>query len=353
MCYNIATDILSNWISLGGAVLDHSEFLSLPEVVRNYVTYTETIKGRSGHTVNEYVSDLRLFFRYLKIHRGLVPDNTPLEEISIHDVDIPFLRAVTLSEVYEFLVYCKEERGNNAKTRARKASSLRSFFKYLTVKCKALDMNPIDQLDMPKTKKSLPKYLSLEQSIELLNSVDGEYRERDFCILTLFLNCGFRLAELCSLNVTDIRNDRSIRVLGKGNKERIVYLNDSCVSAIEAYLKVRPVDGVPAEHKKALFLSRLKRRISRKTVQHIVYQYLGKIGLDGQGYSVHKLRHTAATLMYQHGNVDIRVLKDILGHADLGTTQIYTHLSNAQIKDAVESNPLAHVKQHPEKPSQK
>ncbi|MBP5618460.1 MAG: tyrosine recombinase XerC [Clostridia bacterium] len=330
-------------------VLDHSEFLQLPDIVKSYVSYTETVKGRSVHTVDEYVSDLRLFFRYLKVYRGIVPADTPLDEIPIHDIDVAFLRDVTLNEVYEFLVYCKNDRENNAKTRARKSSSLRSFFKYLTVKCQVLDVNPLDQLDSPKTKRSLPKYLTLEQSIELLNSVDGDYRERDYCILTLFLNCGLRLSELCGLNVTDIHTDRSMRVLGKGNKERIVYLNDACMEAVNNYLRVRPVDEVPAEHKKALFLSRLKRRISPKTVQHIVYHYLEKIGLDGQGYSVHKLRHTAATLMYQHGNVDIRVLKDILGHADLGTTQIYTHLSDTQIREAVESSPLANVKQKKQK----
>lgn len=324
--------------------MDHSEFLSLPEIVRDYVTYTETVKGRSGHTVDEYVSDLKTFFRYIKLYRGIVPADTEFNEIAINDIDADFLRSVTLSEVYEFLVFCKNERNNNSLTRARKSSSLRSFFKYLTVKRKILDVNPVDQLDSPKSKKSLPKYLTLEQSIDLLNNVSGNYKERDYCILTLFLNCGFRLSELCGLNVTDVRSDNSIRVLGKGNKERIVYLNDACLDAIKNYLKVRPVDGVPAEHKKALFLSRLKKRISRKTVQHIVYMNLEKIGLDGQGYSVHKLRHTAATLMYQHGNVDIRVLKDILGHADLGTTQIYTHLSNSQIKDAVESNPLSNIK---------
>ena len=278
------------------------------------------------------------------MYRGIVSADTEFNEIAINDIDAKFLRSVTLSEVYEFLVFCKNERNNNSLTRARKSSSLRSFFKYLTVKRNILDVNPIDQLDSPKSKKTLPKYLTLEQSIDLLNSVSGDYKERDYCILTLFLNCGFRLSELCGLNVTDVRSDNSIRVLGKGNKERIVYLNDACVDAINNYLKVRPVDGVPADHKKALFLSRLKKRISRKTVQHIVYMSLEKIGLDGQGYSVHKLRHTAATLMYQHGNVDIRVLKDILGHADLGTTQIYTHLSNAQIKDAVESNPLSNIK---------
>lgn len=325
--------------------MDHGEFLELPEIIRNYVTYTETVQGRSANTVDEYVSDLKTFFKYLKIYRGLVDADTEFHDISISDIDVDFIRSVTLTEVYEFLVFCKNDRDNNNQTRARKTSSLRSFFKYLTVKCKVLDFNPIDQLDSPKTKKALPKYLTLEQSMELLNNVDGEYKERDFCILTLFLNCGLRLSELCGLNVTDIRSDNSIRVLGKGNKERIVYLNDACIEAINAYLRARPVDGVPAEHKRALFLSRLKRRISRKTVQHIVYTNLEKIGLGGQGYSVHKLRHTAATLMYQHGNVDIRVLKDILGHSNLGTTQIYTHLSNEQIKEAVESNPLSNFHQ--------
>lgn len=324
--------------------MDHSEFLSLPEILRDYVTHVETVKGRSENTVDEYVSDIKTFLRYIKQSRGLVSKETEFSKITILDVDADFLRSVTLSEVYAFLVYCKNERNNNAKTRARKASSLRSFFKYLTVKKQILEVNPVDQLDLPKSKRSLPKYLTLDQSIDLLNSVSGDYKERDYCILTLFLNCGFRLSELCGLNVTDIRTDNSIRVLGKGNKERIVYLNEACVDAIKRYLPVRPVDGVPAEHKKALFLSRLKCRISRKTVQHIVYMNLEKIGLGGQGYSVHKLRHTAATLMYQHGNVDIRVLKDILGHADLGTTQIYTHLSNSQIKDAVEANPLSSIK---------
>lgn len=324
--------------------MNHSEFLLLPEIVRNYVTYIETVKGRSKHTIDEYVSDLKTFFRYIKQSRGLVEADSEFNMIAINDVDAEFLKSISLTEVYEFLVFCKNDRNNNSKTRARKSSSLRSFFKYLTVKCQILETNPIDQLDSPKSQKSLPKYLTLEQSLELLNSVSGDYKERDYCIITLFLNCGLRLSELCGLNVSDIRTDNSMRVLGKGNKERIVYLNSACLDALNNYLKVRPVDGVLGEHKKALFLSRLKKRISRKTVQHIVYMNLEKIGLSGQGYSVHKLRHTAATLMYQHGNVDIRVLKDILGHSDLGTTQIYTHLSNSQIKSAVEANPLSSVK---------
>ena len=195
---------------------------------------------------------------------------------------------------------------------------------------------------MPKLEKSLPKYLTLEQSIELLNAVEGKYKERDYAILTIFLNCGLRLSELVGLNVTDIRNDNTMRVIGKGSKERVVYLNDACISAIKAYLAVRPTDNV--KDKKALFLSSRLQRISPKTVQAMVYKYLEKIGLDSQGYSCHKLRHTAATLMYQHGNVDIRVLKDVLGHENLGTTQIYTHISDKQLEKAANSSPLAKIK---------
>ncbi len=328
--------------------MDHGQFSALPEVLKNYVTYIETVKARSSATVNEYVSDLKTFFRFIYFSRGL-SHTDELEQISISDVDVDFIKSISLTEVYEFLVYCKNDRDNNEKTRARKSSSLRSFFKYLTNKAGLLDYNPVEQLETPKSKKSLPKYLTLEQSLELLKNVNGEYKERDYAILVIFLNCGLRLSELCGLNLSDIRSDNTVRVLGKGNKERVIYLNNACTEAINAYLKVRPVDGVPAAHKKALFLSRLKKRISNKTVQHIVYTNLEKIGLGGQGYSVHKLRHTAATLMYQHGHVDVRVLKDILGHENLGTTQIYTHLSSEMVKDAVESNPLSTVKPNTDK----
>ncbi len=326
--------------------MNHEEFMQYPELVRDYITYVETVRGRSSHTVNEYVSDIKTFLRFVYIHRGLV-NTDDIKNVSIKDVDIDFIKSVTLTEIYAFLVYCKNDRDNNDKTRARKTSSLKSFFNYLSNKRNLLEHNPVDQLEAPKAKKSLPKYLTLEQSYDLLNNVSGDFKERDYAILVIFLNCGIRLSELCGLNVTDINitnENNTMRVLGKGNKERIVYLNDACVTAIKAYLKVRPVDGVPAQYKNALFLSRLKRRISNKTVQHIVYTNLERIGLGGQGYSVHKLRHTAATLMYQYGNVDVRVLKDVLGHENLGTTQIYTHLSSQMVKDAIESNPLSTVK---------
>ena len=278
------------------------------------------------------------------IVRGKAPTDKKFEEIDISAVDIELIKSITISDLYAFLVFCKNERGNNTATRARKTSTLRIFFKYMSSQTHQIENNPALMLESPKVKQSLPKHLTLEDSLELLNSVDGPNKQRDYCILTLFLNCGLRLAELCSLNLQDISSDGTITVTGKGNKERMVYLNSACKAAIDDYLAVRPNDGIPITERNALFISRNHRRISPKTVQHIVKTYLEKSGLGDMGYSTHKLRHTAATLMYQHGDVDIRVLKDILGHANLGTTQIYTHVSDKQIKQAVDSNPLSNVK---------
>lgn len=327
--------------------MKHEILISAPPIVRDFLTYNETIRGKSEKTVGEYYLDLQTFFRYLLTVRGRTDPKTPFEEISIEEVDLALIQSITVSDLYAFLVFCKNERGNSAATRARKTSTLRIFFKYLTAQTHMLKNNPAEMLESPKLKQSLPKHLTLEDSIELLESVDGANRERDFCILTLFLNCGMRLSELCGLNLSDIRADGSMRILGKGNKERIVYLNQACTDALDAYRKVRPQEGLRGADREALFISREHRRISNKTVQHIVKSYLEKAGLGGQGFSTHKLRHTAATLMYQHGNVDIRVLKDVLGHANLGTTQIYTHVSDNQVRRAIEANPLGTV--HPPK----
>ena len=317
---------------------------SCPPVIRDFLTYNETIKGKSSRSVEGYYLDLQTFFRYILLVRGKAPKDTEFDKISIAKVDISLIKTITISDLYAFMVFCKEERQNGAASRARKTSTLRIFFKYLSVQTHQLDSNPAELLESPKVKQALPKHLTLEDSLELLNSVDGANKERDFCILTLFLNCGLRLAELCSLNLSSISGDNTLTVIGKGNKERVVYLNNACLEAIKSYLAVRPNDGININDRNALFISRNKRRISNKTVQHIVKTYLDKSGLGNMGYSTHKLRHTAATLMYQHGNVDIRVLKDILGHANLGTTQIYTHVSDTQIKKAVDSNPLSNVK---------
>lgn len=315
----------------------------MPVVVQKYAMYLRNIKGLSAKTVEQYCKDLRTFFRFIKMNRGLVNLELPMEEISVTDVDLDFLKSIKTFDVFEFMNFVADDRNNMSSTRQRKSSSLKSFFKYLTVHEKRLEENPTENLTPPKSKKALPHFLSLEQSIELLNAVDGPNAERDRCILTLFLNCGMRLSELVSINITDvIHNNATLRILGKGNKERIVYLNQACVDAVASYLAVRPKDGVVDRN--ALFLSNRMTRISYRMVQELVKKYLDKIGLSGPGYSVHKLRHTAATLMYRYGDVDIRVLQDILGHANLGTTEIYTHTSSNQMEAAINSNPLAKVK---------
>lgn len=310
-------------------------------ILKEYLFYQQTIRQKSVKTVDEYFLDLRTFFRYLKVHRGLAPSDCDFEEIPIDDIDLALLQTVELNDAYEYMNYLQRERGNNAAARARKCSSLKGFFKYITQKKHYLEKDPVEELETPKKKKALPKYLTLEQSIELLNAVEGDNRERDYAIITLFLNCGLRVSEMAGLNYTDIRPDNTIRVLGKGNKERVIYLNSACVTAINDYMRVRPVDEV--KDKNALFISRNHRRMSVKTIQAMVYKYLEKIGLSAQGYSCHKLRHTAATLMYQHGGVDVRVLKEVLGHENLGTTEIYTHLSSEQMKNAADANPLSHI----------
>ncbi len=313
----------------------------MPELVQQYAMYLRNIRGLSAKTVDEYCLDLRTFFRFLKHSHGLVDPGVPMEEISVRDVDLELIRSVKELDIFEFMNYVTDERKNNSSSRQRKSTALKSFFRHLVIHEKLLDSDPTETLTPPKKKKALPHFLSLEQSIELLQAVEGPNAERDRCMLTLFLNCGLRLSELVSLNISDVRsNNSTIRILGKGNKERIVYLNQACLEAVAAYLAVRPKDGVVDRN--ALFISNRGTRISPKTVQHVVKTYLDKIGLSGPGYSVHKLRHTAATLMYRSGT-DIRVLQDILGHANLGTTEIYTHTSSDQMEQAIKNNPLAHV----------
>lgn len=321
-------------------------------ILTEYLTYLEVIKGRSALTVEEYFLDLRTFFRFMKRHKLQIPDDTPDEQISLLDIDLSFVKSITQMDIFLYMNYAKNDRENSNKTRARKTTSLRSFFRYLTDYAHLLTQNPTADLSQPKLKKSLPQYLSLEQSLELLHAVHGEFAQRDYCMLTLFLNCGLRRAELAALNLTDIRADHTLRVLGKGNKERVLYLNDACQQALAAYLPTRPVDGVPAKDKNALFLSRLKQRITPQGVYYVVKGYLKQVP-GAENYSTHKLRHTAATLMYQQGNVDIRVLQEILGHENLGTTEIYTHLSGSQLQQAVQSNPLAHVSPRPVEKSDK
>lgn len=318
-----------------------------PQILRDYLTYHETIKGHSRATVDEYFLDLRNFFRYLKIERGLVPRTTELDEISIMDVDLDYVSKVTLAEVYDYLAFLSrdkakytkarsEEYGLNAASRARKVSSIRGFYKYLTIKAKLLDENPIQDLDSPRAKRSLPRYLTLEESQRLLQSVEGVHKERDYCILCIFLNCGLRISEIAGLNLSDVRSDH-LRVLGKGNKERVVYLNDATAQAINDYLAVRKT--IAAGDKNALFLSSRRTRVTREGLHAMVKKSLLRAGLDSEKYSAHKLRHTAATLMLSSG-VDVRTLQEILGHENLNTTQIYTHVDNAELRIAAQANPL-------------
>lgn len=321
--------------------LRKEEFIYLPKLVQQYLVYIEAIKGHSELSVIEYASDLRTFFRYLAKSKGLCAKNTPDEKIDLSPIDLKFIQSVNLTDAYQFLIYCKNERNNNETTRARRVVAIRRFYTYLSDNLGLIESNPMKSLDAPKTRKALPKYLTLDEAEKLLSVIDGKFKERDYAIITLFLNCGMRLSELVSINYNDIKEDGSLTIIGKGNKERIVYINQACIDAIVNYMKVRPHDGVKD---KALFLSTRNQRISPKTVQHIVYSYLEKAGLGDRGLSVHKLRHTAATLMYRHGNVDLLLLKEILGHENLGTTEIYTHISDDAAKKAIESNPLSKEK---------
>ncbi len=318
------------------------EFHTLPQSVIEFLNYLSVVKSKSELTVLEYASDLRLFFRYMLVYRGLVDKETEFDKIEISFIDLDFIKTIKISDAYAFLSYCRNERGNDNAAISRKVSTLRAFFKYLCVKMKQIPENPMEELESPKLKKSLPKYLTLDESVQLLESISGRDKERDYAIITLFLNCGLRLSELCSLNYTDIKSDGTLTVTGKGNKERTIYLNEMCIDAVKDYMKVRPVDGV--KDKNALFLSGRKNRISPKTVQHLVEKYIEKSGLGDRGFSTHKLRHTAATLMYQKGGVDVLLIKDILGHENLATTEIYTHIVDSQLKNAVESNPLNKLK---------
>lgn len=310
----------------------------MPLVLRDFLNYLQTIRGKSINTVQVYFYDLRVFLRFLKIHKKLVDKETEFNEIDICDIDIVLIKTVTLSDLYAFMSYVSNNRDNTSLARARKVASLKSFFNYLTNKAKLLEINPASELESPKILKRLPRYLNIEESKQLLSSVDGEYSERDFAIITLFLNCGMRLSELVGINLNNIKND-SLTVIGKGDKERSIPLNHACIQAIKDYMEVRPKNGV--KDRNALFISKRKQRISKESVQKIVKKYITEAGLDPHRYSTHKLRHTAATLMYKYGNVDIRALQELLGHESIATTEIYTHLDKQQLKDAVDNNPLS------------
>jgi len=323
---------------------------TLPPLVREFTSYKSAIQNCSEKTVSEYTLDLRTFFRYLLARdKRISMDSEDFEKIDISVVDLDYIKNITTEDIYEFIMYADNVRGNMAAAKSRKLSAIKGFFKYLTVKRFMLEDNPAINIESPKKKQALPKYLSIEESLLLLDAIkndkESKSRIRDYAIITLFLNCGMRLSELVGINLPDIdRELRSLTVTGKGNKQRIVYLNDACRDALGGYMEERLGEKYAKADTKALFLSSRSQRISVKTVQWMVYKYLDLAGLESKHYSVHKLRHTAATLMYQSGNVDVRVLKDILGHEQLNTTQIYTHVSNRSMEEAMAQNPLSSQK---------
>ena len=311
-----------------------------PALIRDFLVYHETIQGHSSRTIDEYFLDLRSYFRYIKQKKNLISKDVPFDSIMIDDVDLSLVHSITLSDVYDFLSFLSQDRSLTATSRARKVATIRSFYKYLTNKAKLLRENPVQDLDSPRLRKSLPRYLNLDESIELLDSVAGKNSSRDYCILTLFLNCGLRISELVGLNVTDVRGDQ-LRVLGKGNKERMLYLNEACQQALQDWITERSM--LTLVDQKALFVTlQNRRRISRAAVHKLVKKHLLAAGLDSSQYSAHKLRHTAATLMLQNG-VDVRTLQEVLGHDNLNTTQIYTHVDSDDLRTAARANPLGRV----------
>lgn len=325
------------------------EYRAFPAVLKEYATYETVVKGNSEKTICEYLLDLRTFFRYMKMKKeGNMLYGEDFEKISISDLAVEDIKSIKSIDILEFLMYTRSERENNNTTRMRKLSSLKSFFKYAYQKKNYIDVNPTETIEAPKKASTLPKYLTVKEAIRLLDTVredkESPTNQRDYSIIALFLNTGMRLSELVGLNLQSFDSDLEyVKVFGKGSKERVIYLNDAAKDAIKGYLRIRLDPKHIRTSDNALFLSNRQQRISAKTVQWVVYKYLDKAGLGARGMSVHKLRHTAATLMYQSGNVDIRVLKDILGHEQLNTTQIYTHLGTSDMQNAMKANPLAKI----------
>lgn len=317
-----------------------------PDFVNLFLDYAITILNKSPNTVKEYNYDIANFLKYIKKQFKLTTE-TDFRTMKINDMNIDIIKKITLEDIHGYISHMAIDLKSTPATRARKISALRVFFKYLTTKAKLIDKNPAQDLETPKLGRRIPKYLSLEESQKLLKVTQNEESRnnlRDYAIITLFLNCGMRLSELVNINITDIDfSESKMTVIGKGNKERTIYLNKACMRVIKDYLSIRPHDKVKNDSRDALFLSERKERISNRAVQDIVKKELQRAGLDTKKYSVHKLRHTAATLMYQYGNVDIRALQELLGHESISTTEIYTHVNDERVRNAVESNPLANI----------
>lgn len=324
-----------------------------PIFLNDFLDYSSTILNKSPNTMKEYNYDINHFLRFIKykFNMAKMDNEVGLANIKINDLTVETIARIQIEDIHAFLGYMKDTFHSKPATLARKVASIRVFFHYMCNKTKRIPNNPAIDLETPKLDRRLPRYLSLDQSRKLLQVAatpplgthgNHDNSSRNFAIITLFLNCGMRLSELVNINIKDIDfSENKLNVIGKGNKERAIYLNKACINAINDYLKDRPKEGVKYDSRDALFLSEQRRRISNRTVQYIVKEEMRIAGIDPNKYSVHKLRHTAATLMYKYGNVDIRALQVLLGHESVSTTEIYTHVDNEQIRSAVESNPLA------------
>ncbi|MBQ8603717.1 MAG: tyrosine recombinase XerC [Oscillospiraceae bacterium] len=321
----------------------YSDYSDSPQFLKEFLYYMQTIRGLSVRSVESYYIDLKLFLRYMWQKRNNCINNDSISDVSISNLDIDFLSNISQSDILDFLFFVMNERGNSAAARARKLSSLRGFYKYMTKKTNQLDYNPTENIELPQNKKRLPKYLTFEQCVNLLANIETSFTSRDFCIIMLFMNCGMRLSEQAGIDLKDIRDD-TLRIIGKGNKERTVYLNVACLSALEEYITERNTIVSPAIEP-ALFISKTRKgRLSTRSIQLVVERCLKLAGLDGQGYSPHKLRHTAATLLYRSGGADMLALKEILGHEHVSTTEIYTHISDEELKKAAKASPLSSFK---------
>lgn len=312
-------------------------------LIDDFLDYMKATKGASENTVKEYYYDLRMFVRFIKRRKGLVDSSIDFDDIPIEDINAEILESVTKQDIYAYNAFLERERKISNRSKFRKISSIRSFYNYLHSKIDIIKVNPVIDIDMPKVEKTLPIYLSLEQSLKLLKTIENSklkmvYKKRDYAIVTLFLNCGMRLSELAGINISHVQEDNTLKVIGKGNKERVIYLNQACIYAINEYLKVRP-----QIEDEAMFLSMRQQRMSNRSIQHMIEKHMKNSGLDTNKYSVHKLRHTAATLLYEYGNADIRSLQEILGHESVNTTEIYTHVNKKALKKMVASNPLAGI----------
>lgn len=324
-----------------------------PLILKDYLSYLKSIRGLSKKTISEYNYDLINFISFQILRKVYFDDfdkfQADLEKSKVDSNKIfnkSFINDINIQDMYAYISHLDNELNDNTSTRSRKISALRSFYKYLHQEIEMIDNNISEKLRNPKIQKRQPVYLTLSETEHLLATISKEknefLRNRDMAIVFTFLTTGMRLSELVSVNLNDIKNDH-FSIIGKGNKERTIYLTKNCIDLIDNYIRIRK-KYLKDKKIDALFISTRKNRISNRAVQSTVEKYLKKAGFDTSVYSTHKLRHTAATLMYKYGNVDIRALKDVLGHESVSTTQIYTHLDNEDLKRAVNKNPLSNIK---------